>query len=184
MLLFKFLSMRIIPKPQPGEYPSYAIMYMNLLPDDGLLLTHLDHNFIAAKKWIQSMSEEKLLFRYAPGKWTIKELLVHIVDDERIYAYRAMCFARNEKKALPGFEQDEYAANSAANERSIESILEEYEAVRYSTIALYKGFTEDALLRSGIANDNRVTVRALGYHIAGHELHHMNIIKEKYLHQS
>src|ERR1043165_6142985 len=145
--------MRIIPKPQPGEYPAYAIMYMKLVPDDGLLLKHLEDNFIAAKKLIQSISEDKLLHHYAPGKWTIKEILVHIIDDERIYAYRALCFARNEKKALPGFEQDEYAAFSDANERSIESILEEYEAVRYSTIALYKGFTEDALIRSGIAND-------------------------------
>ena len=173
--------MKIIPKPAAGEYPAYAIMYMKLLPDDGLLLQHLEENLIAAKKLICSIPGEKLLFRYAPGKWTIKEVLVHIIDDERIYACRAMCFARNEKKSLPGFEQDEYAAASGANNRSIESILEEYEAVRYATIALYKGFSEDALLRSGIANDNPATVRALGYHIAGHELHHMNIIKEKYL---
>ena len=173
--------MRIIPKPGPQEYPPYAIMYMNLLPDDGLLLKHLEDNFVASKKLILSIPENKLLSAYAPGKWTIKEVLVHIIDDERIYAYRAMCFARNERKELPGFEQDEYAANSDTNNRSLESILEEYEAVRYSTIALFKGLPEDALLRSGIANENYVTVRALGYHIAGHELYHMNSIKEKYL---
>src|SRR4051794_32094805 len=131
--------MRIIPKPVPGEYPSYAIMYINRLPDDGLLLKHLEDDFIVSKQFILSIPEKKLLSSYAPGKWTIKEVLVHIIDDERIYGYRAMCFGRNEKKELPGFEQDEYAANSGANERSIESILEEYEAVRYSTIALYNG---------------------------------------------
>lgn len=173
--------MRIIPKPEPGEYPAYAIMYMRLVPDDGLLLKHLEDNFIAVKELILSIPENKLLSRYAPGKWTIKEVLVHVIDDERIYAYRAMCFARNEKKELQGFEQDEYVANSDANNRSIESILEEYETVRNSTIALYNGFSEEALLRSGIANNNRVTVRALGYHIAGHECHHINIIKERYL---
>ena len=173
--------MRIIPKPGPQEYPPYAIMYMNLLPDDGLLLKHLEDNFVASKKLILSIPENKLLSAYAPGKWTIKEVLVHIIDDERIYAYRAMCFARNERKELPGFEQDEYAANSGANDRSIESILEEYEAVRNSTVALYRGFTDEALLRYGIANDNRVIVRALGYHIAGHELHHMKLITDRYL---
>ena len=88
--------MRIIPKPGPQEYPPYAIMYMNLLPDDGLLLKHLEDNFVASKKLILSIPENKLLSAYAPGKWTIKEVLVHIIDDERIYAYRAMCFARNE----------------------------------------------------------------------------------------
>ena len=176
--------MRVIPKPLDGEFPPYAIMYIKLVQDGGLLSQYLKDNFIAAKNFILSIPEEKLLSRYAPGKWTIKETLVHIIDDERIYAYRAMCFARNEKKELPGFEQDDYALYSGANERTIQNILEEYEAVRYSTIALFNGLPEEALMRYGIANNNRATVRALGYHIAGHELHHMNIIKERYLKNS
>jgi uncharacterized damage-inducible protein DinB len=128
-----------------------------------------------------SLPEEKLTYRYAKNKWTIKEILVHIIDDERIYAYRALCFARNDKTELPGFEQDDYALFSNANERSIENILNEYEAVRNATITLFESFDEAALLRKGIANKNGATVRALGYHLAGHELHHINIIKEKYL---
>jgi uncharacterized damage-inducible protein DinB len=173
--------MRKIEKPKLGEYPAYAIMYMKLVPDDGLLLKHLEDGFDEMEKLILSLPAEKLLHRYAADKWTIKEVLVHIIDDERIYAYRALCFARNEGTKLPGFDQDDYITFSNANERSLENILQEYDAVRKATIALYDGFDEAALLRSGIANNNRATVRALGYHIVGHELHHMNIIKERYL---
>jgi uncharacterized damage-inducible protein DinB len=172
---------RKIEKPKDGEFPRYAIMYIKLLPDDGLLLTHLKENFDKTKEFILSLPEEKLTYRYAKNKWTIKEIIVHIIDDERIYAYRALCFARNDKTELPGFEQDDYAIFSNANERSIESILKEYEAVRNATITLFEGFDETAILREGIANKNKATVRALGYHLAGHELHHINIIKEKYL---
>lgn len=173
--------MRYITKPKDGEFPPYANMYIRLLPDDGLLLKHLKDNFIATKKLILSLTEEKLNYRYSENKWTIKETLVHIIDDERIYAYRALCFARNDKTELPGFEQDDYAFYSNANTRSIENILEEYEAVRDATIALFNGLPEDSFQRMGTANNNKATVRALAYHIAGHELHHMNIIQEKYL---
>jgi len=172
---------RKIEKPKDGEFPPYAIMYIKLLPDDGLLLKHLKENFDKTKEFMLSLPEEKLTYRYAKNKWTIKEILVHIIDDERIYAYRALCFARNDKTELPGFEQDDYALFSNANERSIENILNEYEAVRNATITLFESFDEAALLRKGIANKNKATVRALGYHLAGHELHHINIIKEKYL---
>ena len=173
--------MKKIENPKEGEYPAYAIMYMKLIPDDGLLLKHLADGLENVKKLILSLPEEKLLYRYADNKWTIKEVLVHLVDDERIYAYRALCFARNEKISLPGFEQDDYVAASNANHRSVDNILNEYEAVRKATIALYDGLDDDALMRAGIANNNKATVRALGYHIAGHELHHLNIIRQNYL---
>jgi uncharacterized damage-inducible protein DinB len=173
--------MRSIEKPKDGEFPPYANMYIKLLPDDGLLIKHLKDNFIAIKELILSLPEEKLNYRYAENKWTIKEVLVHIIDDERIYAYRALCFARNDKTELPGFEQDDYVLCSRANERSIKNIMEEYEVVRGSTIALFDGLPEDSFLRMGTANNNKVTVRALAYHIAGHELHHINILREKYL---
>ena len=173
--------MRLIEKPKDGEFPSYANMYIKLLPDDGLLLKHLHDNFIAVKELILPLPEEKLNYSYATNKWTIKEILVHIIDDERIYAYRALCFARNDKTELPGFEQDDYTLYAEAGKRSIENIFDEYEAVRNSTIALFSGLPEHSFLRSGTANNNKATVRALAYHIAGHELHHINIIKEKYL---
>src|SRR6476469_6685320 len=120
--------MKRIAKPHDGEFPPYAIMYIRLLPDDGLLLQHLKVNFKMTRDLILSLPHEKLNYKYAAGKWTIKEILVHIIDDERIYAYRALRFARNDKTELPGFEQDDYALYSQANERDIENILEEYEA--------------------------------------------------------
>lgn len=175
--------MRIIEPPQPGEYPPYAIMYMRLLPTDGQILDHLWDNFLTVKKLIYSLPEEKLYYRYAPGKWSIKETLVHIVDDERIFAYRALRFARNEKNNLIGFDQDSYAQYAEADSRDLDNIFEEYEAVRKSTIALFNGLPEDSLMRMGHGTGtfNDATVRALAYHIAGHELHHYNLIREKYL---
>jgi len=173
--------MGIIAKPLAGEYPAYASMYMDLIPNDGRLLQHFEDNFIGSRKLIQSIPEKKLYYRYAEGKWTIKEILVHIIDDERIYCYRALRFARKDSTELPGFEQDDYAASSGANERSIESILHEFETVRKATISLFENFPEEVFTRLGTANGNKVSVRALGYHIAGHEMHHRNIIKERYL---
>jgi uncharacterized damage-inducible protein DinB len=173
--------MRLIAKPAPDEYPAYAEMYIKLLPADGLILDHLAKKFESAKNLVLSLPAEKLLYRYAENKWTIKEILVHLIDDERIYAYRAVCFARGEKAHLPGFNQDEYTLNSGANERDINSILEEYEAVRRSTIALFNGLPETAFSKTGIADGKKDSVRALLYHLAGHELHHLNLVKERYL---
>ncbi len=121
------------------------------------------------------------MFRYAPNKWTIKEILLHMIDDERIYSYRALRFARNDTTPLPGFDQEPFARYSKANERTMESLIDEYQTVRNATISLIANLPEEALIRGGIANDHFVTVRALIYHLAGHELHHVNIINEKYL---
>lgn len=175
--------MRIIHKARPGDYPAYAEMYMKWLPDDGLILQHLAENFQAVKKFIYGLPPEKLLHRYQPNKWSIKEILVHIVDDERIFAYRALRFARNEKANLIGFDQDEYAKYSEADARDLDNIFEEYEAVRRATITLFNGLPENALDRMGHGTGtfNDATVRALLYHIAGHEQHHIHFIKDHYL---
>ncbi len=175
--------MKLIEKPNPGEYPPYADMYMKWLPDDGLVLQHLEDNFKMVKEFVLALPPGKLLHSYAPGKWTIKEILVHIVDDERIFAYRAMAFARNEKQSLPGFDQDSYAFYSKANERPLENIFDEYELVRKSTIAMFNGLPDESFMRMGTGSTTfqRATVRALAYHIAGHEMHHINFIKEHYL---
>jgi uncharacterized damage-inducible protein DinB len=173
--------MKKIEKPKEGEYAPYTIRYIGLLPDDGLVLRHLEDNLKATSDFILSLPEEKLKFRYAEGKWTIKEMLVHIIDDERIYAYRALRFARNDKTELPGFEQDDYAAYSRANERDIKGILQEFATVRRATISLFDGFDREALTRAGVADGKVMSVRAAAYHIAGHELCHINIIRERYL---
>ena len=172
--------MKLIAKPEVGEYAPYTMMYIGLLPDDGLILQHLRDNLAATSAFIRGLPEEKLSYRYAQGKWTIKEILGHIIDDERIYAYRALRFARNDQTELPGFEQDAYALESNANERTIQNLLEEFATVRNSTIALFESFDSKALTRCGIASGNVMSVRAAVYHIAGHELRHLNIIKERY----
>jgi uncharacterized damage-inducible protein DinB len=173
--------MKKIQKPAEGEYNPYAIMYIKLLPDDGQVLKHLKENFKTVKEFIESLPLDKLDYRYAENKWTIKEMLVHIMDDERIYAYRALRIARNDKTPLPGFEQDDYVPFSKANKRSLPSIFREYKTIRNATLSLFTSLSKEDLLRIGTANDHPVSVRALAYHIAGHELHHLNIIKERYL---
>ena len=173
--------MKRIQKPLQGEYNPYAIAYIKLLPEDGQVLKHLKENFKMVKEFIESLSPDKLSYRYAENKWTIKEILVHIMDDERIYAYRALRIARNDKTPLPGFEQDDYVPFSRANKRSLSSIFREYKTIRLATLSLFTSFNKEDLLRTGTANDHPVSVRALAYHIAGHELHHHNIIKERYL---
>lgn len=173
--------MKIIEKPAAGEFAPETIMYIGLLPDDGLVLKHLADSLKATTEFVLAIPEEKLSYRYAEGKWTIKEILVHVVDDERIYAYRALRFARNDKTELPGFEQDDYAFYSGANRRDIKDILAEFATVRHATISMFEGFDEQALMRAGIANGNIMSVRAAAYHIAGHEMRHINIIKERYL---
>ncbi|HEV7892542.1 MAG TPA: DinB family protein [Pyrinomonadaceae bacterium] len=170
-----------IEKPGEGEYAPYAIRYIGLLPDDGLVLRHMEENLEATREFILSLPGERLTYRYAEGKWTIKEILVHISDDERIYAYRALRFARGDKTELPGFEQDDYAAHSGANARDIEDILAEFADVRRATVSLFKGLDREALVRVGVADGKVMSVRAAAYHIAGHELRHVNIIKERYL---
>jgi uncharacterized damage-inducible protein DinB len=173
--------MKLIPKPKTGEYEPYTIMYIDLLPDDGLVIEHLEENLQATIKYIRSLPEEILTFRYAENEWTIKEILVHIMDDERIYGYRALRFARNDATELPGFEQDDYVPYSGANGRDLEAILEEYTSVREATISFFTSLDDEALKRVGVGSGNVMSVRAAAYHIAGHELHHLNSIKENYL---
>ena len=173
--------MRKIEKPEEGEYAPYAIIYIGLLPDDGLVLKHLRDNLEATKSFILSLPEERLTHRYAEGKWTIKEIVAHISDDERIYAYRALRFARNDRTELPGFEQDDYALHSGANERGVKDLLDELTTVRQATLSLFEGLDGAALTRAGVADGKVMSVRAAAYHIAGHELRHVNIIRERYL---
>ncbi|MBS1689978.1 MAG: DinB family protein [Bacteroidetes bacterium] len=171
---------RKISRPEEGEYAPYAISYISLVPDERVLY-HLQQNNNALNKLIAAQSEDRLNKGYAPGKWTLKELMVHVTDTERIFAYRALCIARGEQALLPGFDENAYAAASDAQNRSIENIMVEYNSVRQASIALLSGFSDEVFLNIGNANNIPVSVRALAYQIAGHEMHHMNIIKERYL---
>ncbi len=173
--------MQLIQKPAEGEYRDYTAAYISKVPDDGLVLQHLQTNFDTVYSLVINLPEEKLLSAYAPGKWTIKENLVHMMDTERIMAYRALRIARNDKTNLPGFEQDEYTPYLYANERSISNIMEEYGLLRKSTVALFNNFQPHVFANVGFANGAPFSVRAAVYIIAGHELHHLKIIQEKYL---
>jgi uncharacterized damage-inducible protein DinB len=172
--------MRLIEKPQADEYAPYVTQYIALLPDDGMVLEHLRTNLETTQTFLRALPEEKLNYRYAEGKWTIKEILQHISDDERIYAYRALRFARNDSTDLAGFDQDEYTRNAEANARTLDDLLGELATVRAATISLYNGLGEGSLRRAGVASGNVMSVRAIAYHIAGHELRHLNIIRTRY----
>ncbi|MCS6833295.1 MAG: DinB family protein [Flammeovirgaceae bacterium] len=175
------MSNLLISPPTEGEYEKFyegyvvrAIRYSNLL--EAFLSVHRQ-----TQEMMKELPEEKHHYRYATGKWTIKEIMVHLMDSERIFAYRALRFARNDQKELPGFDQDWYVAHGDASQRSLADIMEEFDVLRKSTVLLFKSFTPEMLLRKGIANNSIVSVRALGYIILGHELHHIAVFKERYL---
>jgi DinB superfamily len=136
------------------------VIYYNLLPDDGLVLQHMLDDLERLSALIRPLTEEQLTTRWAPGEWTIKEILAHIADDEWIIAYRALRFARNDQTLLPGFDQDLYTAHSGANGRRVEDILAELAHVRRATVALFDGLEEEAFDRWGIMAEHRTTVRA------------------------
>ncbi len=134
-----------------------------------------------ALELVHAIPPNKLDFKYAADKWTVRELLCHVIDAERIFAYRALRFARNDKTPLAGFEENDYAPQANAAGRSLEKITAEMAHLRSSTIDLFEGFTPEMLTRKGTSNKNELSVVALGFIIAGHETHHCHILKERYL---
>ncbi|TDE49114.1 DinB family protein [Flavobacterium sp. GT3P67] len=136
------------------------------------------HDFI---KFVQNIPMDKFGFRYAEGKWTIKDITQHLIDAERIFAYRSLRISRNDKTPLPGFEENDYVENTNANERSIQDLLTEFSAVRQSTILLYKSFSDEQLKRIGVASNKEISVRALGFVTIGHQKHHQKVFQERYL---
>ena len=131
--------------------------------------------------FVKNIPAEKLEYRYAEGKWTIKDIVLHMMDTERIFAYRALRISRGDKTPLPGFEENDYVPFAVANSRSIESLLAEYEHVRKATISFFESLNEDQILFFGTASDNDISVRAIGFIITGHQNHHLRVISERYL---
>ena len=167
-------------RPSPSEHAEYYGKYIALVPDGEYIAT-LEKITADTQNLLQSVSEEKSQHRYASGKWSIRESWLHVADTERIMTYRALRIARGDRKPLSGFDQNPYVALSGADNRNWRSILDEYQAVRKSSIALFRGLPDDAWLRSGTASNNPVTVRALAFIVAGHDLHHRKLLTEKYL---
>tara|TARA_B100000795_G_scaffold136128_1_gene101698 strand:- start:424 stop:933 length:510 start_codon:yes stop_codon:yes gene_type:complete len=166
----------------PDEYHSYFKNYIDdLLTNGKSIIENLIATGSQLEELVTEIPLEKELFVYAEGKWTIKEILVHIIDTERIFIYRALRFARNDNTDLHGFDQDFYNDNAGANIRGLQEILDEFKIVRAGSISLFKNFTKEALVRRGIASGSIISVRAVGYLISGHQQHHIKVFKERYL---
>ncbi len=172
--------MRTISKPQPGEYAPYTLDYMKLVPDDGLVLQHVETGLSTVRTVIEGIPAARLTTPCAENEWTVQEILVHIMDTERIFGYRALRIARGDFTDLPGFDQDTFVTYSGAINRTLDSILAEYATIRAATLSLFSSFDDSAFARVGFANKNPLSVRAALYIIAGHELHHLNSIRENY----
>jgi hypothetical protein len=167
-------------RPQSGEYAPYYERYISLVPGNDILAA-LDEQRRQTLLLLSARSEADGDLRYAPDKWSLKELLGHLNDTERIMSYRALRIARGDQTPIEGYEQDDYIRSSPFARRPLADLIEDYIAVRRATISLFRNLDEAAWMRRGVANKNEVSVRALAYIIAGHELHHRRIIEEKYL---
>jgi hypothetical protein len=167
-------------RPQPGESAPYYDRYISLVQGNDILTT-LDEQRRATLLLLCGRTEAEGDLRYAPEKWSLKEVLGHISDTERIMSYRTLRISRGDTTPIEGFEQDDYIRNGPFAQRLLADLIEDYIAVRRATLSLFRNLDEVAWTRRGVANENQVTVRALAYIIAGHELHHRRIIEEKYL---
>jgi len=167
-------------RPQPGEYAPYYDRYISLVPGSDVLAA-LEDQRRQMLLLLSGRTESDGDIRYAPEKWSLKEVLGHISDTERIMSYRALRISRGDATPLEGFEQDDYVRNGPFARRPLADLIEDYIAVRRATISLFRNLDEAAWTRRGVASKNEVTVRALAFIIAGHELHHRKILEEKYL---
>ncbi len=167
-------------RPSAEEYASFYETYVSLVPDGdvvGTLSRQLDET-LALLRNVPAARED---FSYEPGKWSIKEVVGHMTDAERIFSYRALCIARGDKQNLPGMDQDDYMSGATFSTRRLGDLAAEFEYVRRATLSLLRHLSQEAWLRRGTANDYEVSVRALAYILAGHEAHHVNVLRERYL---
>jgi len=163
------------------NFAEYFQFYISLVDKRLDVIAALEQTHKRTNEIIDLITEEEANHAYAEEKWTIKELLVHLIDTERIFCNRALRFARNDQTDLPGYDHDNYVPFSGANQRSLKGIADEYNTVRNASIALFKSFTAEMLEREGTANNNKLTVLSIGFIMAGHETHHTNILEERYL---
>lgn len=162
------------------EYFAYYKRYIDIV-DDLPLIEALESGFIATNKFFETIADVKLHFQYAEGKWTPKEILLHLIDTERVFCYRALYFARNAGSSIEGFDENIFGANCHANDRGLDDLLKEYFSARNATLHLFTSFSDKALKLGGKANGNQLSVRSIGFIICGHEIHHRNIISERYM---
>jgi hypothetical protein len=169
-----------IRRPFQHENAAFYTKYIDKV-EGGDAIKVMKDNLVTTPRFLQNLNMETWHHRYAPEKWNVKEVMIHVIDTERIFAYRALRIARMDQTPMAGFDQDAYVACSGAESRSPQSILEEYVAVRMATIVLYQNFTDEMMVRMGTASDNPFSTLALSFIIAGHENHHLQILHERYL---
>lgn len=163
------------------EYGSYYSTYIAQVSDEYTLIEELEISVHRLRNFVQDIPLDKYDYRYAEGKWTIKDILQHLIDCERIFAYRALRFARKDTTPLPGFDENEYAAIGQGSQRSIRDLLTEMAILRESSLCLFKTFSPETLMLRGVASENEFSIRALGFIIIGHQNHHQRIFQERYL---
>jgi hypothetical protein len=164
-------------RPQPNEYPIWGETYISKV--DGDIFDLLNHQIESVPQvFIRNADKEN--YAYAEGKWTLKEMLGHIIDTERILVYRLTCFARNEKQALPGFDEDEYVLNANFANRDLEDLINEFTALRKANLYLFKSLSLEELDRKGIASGREINVKSILFIVGGHIQHHLGILKERY----
>ena len=169
-----------IDRPEATEYPVYHERYISLVPQGDIIRT-LEDQLHTTLELLHDIPETKEDWRYAPGKWSTREVVGHIIDTERIFAYRALRFARGDQTPLPAFEQDDYVRRGSFDDCKLSDLAREFGYVRQGNLCLFRHLRGEAWQRSGVASNTEVSVRALAYIIAGHELHHINILKTRYL---
>jgi len=167
-------------RPEPSEYAPYYEGYVSLVPETDIIPV-LENQIQELRSLIAAVPEERGGYAYAPGKWTIKELLSHLIDGERIFAYRALRISRGDETPIEGFDQDPYIEHSHANDRSFSSLVEEFDLTRRANMAMFRNMRDADWERSGTASDNAVSTRAVAWIMAGHVRHHVNILKARYL---
>lgn len=167
-------------RPNVNDYPEYFGNYINQVPESDIKEAYSNQTPLI-KEFFGSISEEKSKFAYASGKWTIKEVVQHLIDGERIFAYRALCIARGEQTSLPSFDENAYAACTNANERSWGDLISELQNVRASSIDLFNSFNEKMWNTQGLANNKSISVLSIAFVMVGHIYHHIKVIKERYL---
>jgi DinB superfamily len=166
-------------RPDPAEYASFYANYVKNVTEDDVVAA-LEAQTRETAALLARVDEEKAAYRYAPEKWSVKQIVGHVTDGERVFAYRALAIARGDQASLPGFDENDYMSNANFDRRSLRELAEDYAVARQATLSMFRGFSDEAWQRRGTANDSAITVRAIAHIVLGHERHHLKVLRERY----